>query len=1764
MRYLANITYLDKPLDSEELYESLCQPVRNWFREKFPDFTEPQKLAIPAIQNGDHLLLCSPTGSGKTLTAFLTIIDKLVRHALAGTLENRVYCLYISPIKALANDIQKNLIGPLAEIEDKYLPDRAQGKIRVGLRTGDTPQSERQKMLRKPPHILITTPESMAIAISSPRFQPIVSNVEWIIIDEMHSLVPTKRGVHLALTISLLDTILERPVQRLGISATMEPLETVAEYLVSSDDRESRNGAQEVKIAKISGARELDLDILLCSPKFSDLSVMKVLEQNVEMIADLISAHTTTLVFANTRKMTETLVQKLRPYLGELVAGHHGSMDKSMRLDVERKLKLGHLRAVVTSSSLEMGIDIGSVDMVIQVGSPGDIATALQRIGRAGHHVGGIPRARFLPSSVDDLIELAALQAAIQTGEMDLLDFPQNCLDVVAQFLIGLVIINERDIDEAFEIVTSTWSYRNLEYDDFIEVLDMLQEERRVWIDWEENLYGKRGYSRMIYYTNIGTIAPDNSYLVFNAEGSILGQLSSSFVANLRGGDVILLGGSTYRVTNIQGTRVNVASVTGYRPTVPSWSGEARSRSRELSAALLDLIGHTVTALRRNLDPRAILRDAYGLGEAVSNTIARHLEEHTLDSFQVPDKNRLIVEQIVSGGMPTYLITSCRGRGFNTALGYFMAGLAEQDGIAVLELSFDENGLLIKTSQEVDPGDMYELFQSNNHLEVIERYIVNTQIFAKRFREVAGRSMIIPKRIGAEEVSPQQFQQRADALLQRHRSIEDSLLIKEAKAEIMFGDIDIKSLNEFLEATKDSTARIVHTKVPVPSRLGMSLYMSTFEDLLSMKTRAFLVKDIDPEILRRLLGNRSLATELTDEQLKDYYSNKVPNPTNSSQLLHLMSKGGGLDRNWENPLYKAKLAGIDHGSIESWVEELAASGEITKLRGTGMKELDDKWFSSYMAEIHGTLGCIAIAGGKEVEDVRDLYTKGVTYEIAVGYDGLKPTKWEKKSISDPHEALRVKIIEMLGSEGPSTGEEISGRLPFPQGQIDSILHELEIRNVISVGFFTQTDDAEFILKVDEHRITGGEEDVVEYRWVQNLVMKKSFETYPDGFTAFDQHILFQKQQEMMYRVDNFSYADWKDLQLDSDVLMGRLLHNRIGYTTQKNLPMLLGLKPEPWLGEMEKLVLEKVPKGENLTRQEILADFPKGDDYKSLQRDLKNAISNLERQLCLVKQFEDVVGRRRRLSLFHRVHEVYEPMSFEDALVEVIQRMGPVKAFTLRYYVSRSVEELTIALRNLETDGRVARVMALVPEPEAFYVIPDDVAILHTPNREDRTLRILTQSDPYVSRFIWEVRSALDRGWYLPVFKGVDPIGKVLMFKVNDYLEIKDMHIPYSYLDEFCAAFEKLLENHADQLIDVAVLSQFNGIPVKELDADSRNALEQIGFKLAGERMIRGGVVDPQPREIAERALFNRHHLHQNSRLENEIEALESVQEVRDDFGLRGRAEVYRVGLKNMASAHQLHQGINLRGHQVWASYDHFSTLLAIRGQEPHEELIDILEFFESHSDPNLFMERHAMKRAAFRKLIQPLLRSGHMVQDYRGGFRSVSPRKGLDRIILRREYLRRLVSDYPVITLKQFIRLAGTPFQPEELKAILTEFEDDSTLIKGFLIQDLHEVCWGRKDLLEEAKNVPPIRDFVIPPSDPIAPYFADVLKQKFGFGSAYLVFHNAEPVAAFKANTRDKVIDVTDYEGSEKGWRIVKEFAWEHQMPLKTDLRIGGKKRK
>jgi len=609
------------------------------------------------------------------------------------------------------------------------------------------------------------------------------------------------------------------------------------------------------------------------------------------------------------------------------------------------------------------------------------------------------------------------------------------------------------------------------------------------------------------------------------------------------------------------------------------------------------------------------------------------------------------------------------------------------------------------------------------------------------------------------------------------------------------------------------------------------------------------------------------------------------------------------------------------------------------------------------------------------------------------------------------------------------------------------------------------------------------------------------------------------------------------------------------------IPMFLGLRSEPWIGYIEKELLDKIPPG-GLSRTELFDGYPKGKENAHIQRSLKSALNNLERQLIVAKQYVVLPNRKRSLAVFHRIHEVVEPLDFASAVKQLIEAIGPVRLHTLRFFVSRPVEELAEVLRELDESKKIRRIVALQPDPTDYYASQEDAELLMQPLVEDREMRILSQSDPFCSRFIQEVRLILKQGWYHPVFKGVDPIGRILMFVVNDYLEIKDINIPHSYLDEFKDTFDELLNNYRDRLVDVSVLHAFNSIPVHDCDENIQKILAELGFTSMGdgERYIRGGVVEPRSRQEVNRMLFYHHQMHQNSRHENETLALDKMDELRDDFALRGRCEMFRVNLKAMAAAHQLAQGTNLRGHLVWGRKSHFEKLLTIRNLQHNEEDEDILQFFREHHDPVIFMERHAMKRAEFRKLISPLVRSGHLIQDYRGGFKTISSNDDSDLWDVKSEYIRGLVSEYPVISLKQVERLAGSAFSAEEISDVMHAFEEDGTLIKGFLVDDLQDICWGRQDILEGLKGIRKTRDLVVPPSDPLIHYFGSLLRERFGFGSAYMVFHKEEPIAAFKANTKDGVIEVTDFVGDseleKEALRVMKEFAWEHDMPLTGKL--------
>ena len=573
--------------------------IKEWFDNKYTDLTPPQARAIPLIHKGKNVLVASPTGSGKTLTAFLMIINELFELSREKKLENKVYCVYISPLKALANDIERNLNSPLKQIyalAEKHgitLPE-----IRVGVRSGDTSSSERQKMVRKPPHILITTPESLSLIVSTKRFRLKLQDTRFVIVDEIHEICSSKRGVQLSLNLErfqhqILTEGLGREFVRIGLSATQAPIIEIAKFLVGyNKDRKLRD----INIIEASAGKKLELRIV-CPVQDMNLIPFEIVNAKMyNILIDLIKNHRTTLIFTNTRSGTETVVYKLQEHGLNQIAAHHGSLSKTTRLEVEEKLKNGELDATICSTSLELGIDIGYIDLVCQIGSPKSIAKGLQRIGRAGHALHKISKGRIIVFDRDDLVECAVLVKNVYLGNIDRINILKNSLDVLAQVLVGMSLEKRWDISEAYSLIRQSYCYHRLSHSEFLNVLRYLggkhtMEEKGIYgklrFDPDTQTFGIRSGARIIHNLNIGTIPQEASYKVTLVDsGHTLGMLSEKFVERLAGHDVFVLGGKSYEFIQVRGMRVYVRDAHGKKPTVPSWTGEMLPRSFDLSCEI--------------------------------------------------------------------------------------------------------------------------------------------------------------------------------------------------------------------------------------------------------------------------------------------------------------------------------------------------------------------------------------------------------------------------------------------------------------------------------------------------------------------------------------------------------------------------------------------------------------------------------------------------------------------------------------------------------------------------------------------------------------------------------------------------------------------------------------------------------------------------------------------------------------------------------------------------------------------------------------------------------------------------------------------------------------------------------------------------------------------------------------------------------------------------------------------------------------------------
>ncbi|HJT36129.1 MAG TPA: DEAD/DEAH box helicase, partial [Pirellulales bacterium] len=577
--------------------------VAAWFQSRFGEPTDAQRLGWPEIMADRHTLIAAPTGSGKTLAAFLVCIDRLLRQAIDGNLPDETQVVYVSPLKALSNDIHRNLETPLAQIsEAARAAGHALPELRVMVRTGDTPASARQSMVRRPPHIVVTTPESLYLLLTSGKGREMLRTVRTVIVDEIHALARDKRGSHLSLSLERLAALCPQPLTRIGLSATQRPIDEIARFLVGN--RESSDGAPaDCSIVDAGHLRSLDVAIELPRAELTAVCSHETWDEIYERLAELIRAHRSTLIFVNTRRLAERVSYRLRELLGEeAVASHHGSLSKEIRLSAEKRLQSGQLKAIVATASLELGIDVGYIDLVCQIGSPRSIATFLQRVGRAGHSIGRVPCGRLFPLTRDELLECLAVIRAVRSRRLDRIEIPQAPLDILAQQIVAAVSGGEWSEGDLYRLCRGAWPYRELSRGDFDSVIEMLSEgvsprTRQGAYLHRDQVHGRlraRRSARLAALTSGGAIPETADYRVVTREDrTFVGTLNEDFAIESLKGDVFLLGNTSWRVVHVRGGEVVVEDAHAAPATVPFWLGEAPGRTVELSAE--------VSALREEL-----------------------------------------------------------------------------------------------------------------------------------------------------------------------------------------------------------------------------------------------------------------------------------------------------------------------------------------------------------------------------------------------------------------------------------------------------------------------------------------------------------------------------------------------------------------------------------------------------------------------------------------------------------------------------------------------------------------------------------------------------------------------------------------------------------------------------------------------------------------------------------------------------------------------------------------------------------------------------------------------------------------------------------------------------------------------------------------------------------------------------------------------------------------------------------------------------------
>jgi ATP-dependent Lhr-like helicase len=1062
--------------------------VRDWFVGRFGTPTEPQLLGWPSILSRETTLISAPTGSGKTLAAFLICIDRLVRKALSGELTDETEVLYVSPLKALSNDIQKNLEVPLGEIlqlagqRGILMPD-----IRTAVRTGDTLAHERRAMLARPPHILVTTPESLYILLTAAKSREVLKTLETVIVDEIHAVADDKRGAHLALSLERLDHLAGKPLTRIGLSATQKPIELVAHFLGGS-------ARPDPVIAQVGHRRELDLAIEVPGSELSGVASNEMWGEIYDRLAALATQHRSTLIFVNTRRLAERMTHHLGERLGqEAVATHHGSLSRKLRLAAERKLKAGEIRALVATASLELGIDIGSVDLVCQIGSPRSISVGLQRIGRAGHWRGAIPKGRLFATTRDDLLECAALVRAIRQGDLDSIAIPEEPLDILAQQIVAMCAAEDWKEDELFHSVRGAYPYRNLSRSVFDEIVEMLSEgiasargryAAYLHRDRINGMLRARRGSRLAAITSGGAIPENSLYtVVAQPEAIVVGTVDEDFAVESLAGDIMLLGNTSWRIRRVQAGSVLVEDAQGASPNVPFWRGEAPARTDELSTQVADLrekisgfisLATSQQGSRQTAHGAAVAVNWLKLGCGLDDSGAEQAVEYILAGRAllgaVPTQTTIIAERFFdeSGGMQLVIHAPFGGR-INKAWGLALRKRFCRSFNFELQAAATDNGLNISLSEQhsFPLADVFHFLHPNSLRSVLEQAVLTSPLFTTRWRWDAGRALALLRFRGGKKVPPPIQRMRADDLLAAvfpeaqacQENIEGDItisnhpLIREVMKDVLTEAMDIEGLARVLEGIVEGRITCLAVDTPQPSQFSHEILNANpyayLDDAPLEERRARAVE------MRRVLPDAVLGEigRLDPAAISEVCADAWPDVRDAEELhdalltLIALPSPSQADALSSNPL-SVKL----RESLSSWnifVDPLVRARRVS-LAQVGSETY---WVAaermSMFAQIYP-----AANFGSQLPDL-------------------------KCTASSREDALHSLVTGWIAHSGPITVDQLSMLFDLRPSDIEKSLLRLESSGVILRGKFTdpaavETEWCERRLLARIHRLTLGQ------------------------------------------------------------------------------------------------------------------------------------------------------------------------------------------------------------------------------------------------------------------------------------------------------------------------------------------------------------------------------------------------------------------------------------------------------------------------------------------------------------------------------------------------------------------------------------------------------------------------------------------------------------------------------------------------------------------